>query len=188
MPKNNRPAQPRPRLTRGVFSSHSVEWSTPGDIYHWLDEQFHFELDVCATRHNHKCPRYFTRETDGLAQSWAGACFMNPPYRVIEPWMQKAVASARNGATVVCLIPVRSDTVWWHDTIPYAAEVWLLNGRLSFTKHDSRGNPVEGTSNAAFPCAVVVFRPDPPAEGPVYRLVTPPGRRRRRCRAARPAA
>jgi len=80
-----------------------------------------------------------------------GVCWMNPPYgREISPWIEKAYRSAKeNGATVVCLLPARVDTRWWHD---YCAkgEVHFIKGRLKF------GNAKDA---APFPSAVVVFRP-----------------------------
>jgi phage N-6-adenine-methyltransferase len=77
-----------------------------------------FDLDVCATAENAKCPRFFSPEQDGLQQRWDGRCWMNPPYgRKIGVWVRKAWESALAGATVVCLLPARTDTRWWHDYI-----------------------------------------------------------------------
>lgn len=78
---------------------------------------------------------------------------MNPPYGSgIGKWLEKAAVEARrSGATVVCLIPARTDTSWWHDYIaPYAWEIRFLRGRLRFSDHKW---------NAPFPSAIVVFRP-----------------------------
>jgi len=58
---------------------------------------------------------------------------MNPPYgRTIGLWIAKAYHSAQAGATVVALIPARTDTQWWHEFVTKAAEVRLLQGRLKF--------------------------------------------------------
>lgn len=137
-------------LERAVYaSSESCEWSTPLDFFEKLNEQFNFDLDVCATRDNAKCARYFTSEENGLSQEWTGVCWMNPPYgKEIASWMRKAYESSQKGATVVCLVPARTDTGWWHD---YAmrGEVHFVRGRLKFG----------GSKSAApFPSAVVVFR------------------------------
>ena len=82
---------------------------------------------------------------------------MNPPYgRTIGQWIRKAWESSRNGATVVCLLPARTDTLWWHDCVSRATEIRFLKGRLRF----------EGAANSApFPSAVVVFRRDAPVGG-----------------------
>ena len=125
-------------------------WSTPPDLFAALDAEFHFTTDVCAVPENAQCPHYYTPEQDGLRQVWTGACYANPPYGlVLRQWVRKAYESAQAGATVVCLLPVRTDTVWWQDyVIPYA-EVCFLPKRLKFG-----GTP----HNAPFPCAVVIFR------------------------------
>ena len=62
------------------FKSNTVEWATPPEVYDPLNREFGFTLDVAATPENAKCPRYYTRNDDGLAQPWDGVCWMNPPY------------------------------------------------------------------------------------------------------------
>lgn len=74
---------------------------------------------------------------------------MNPPYgRTIKQWMQKAYESSLKGATVVCLVPARTDTAWWHD-FAMKGEIEFIRGRLKFGGHKN---------SAPFPSAVVVFR------------------------------
>ena len=101
---------------------------------------------------NAKCVKYFDKEKDGLKQEWTGVLWMNPPYgRGIIHWMKKAYESSLNGATVVCLVPSRTDTIWWHK---YAmrGEIEFIKGRLSF------GGETKYASRAPFPSAVVVFK------------------------------
>ena len=63
------------------FSSKTTEWETPQNLYDELDAEFGFTLDVCATQENAKCERFFTKEQDGLVQSWKGErVWCNPPY------------------------------------------------------------------------------------------------------------
>jgi phage N-6-adenine-methyltransferase len=133
------------------FSSATDLWSTPQDFYDKLNEEFHFTLDVCATPENAKCERYFTKEQDGLAQEWRGVCWMNPPYgREIGKWMKKAAFSSilPYVATVVCLVPARTDTAWWHNYAIHG-EVRFIRGRLRFGG---------AKASAPFPSAVVIFR------------------------------
>lgn len=138
-------------ISSGLFSSNTDEWATPQDFFDKLNAEFHFNLDVCATKENAKCKRFFTKEHDGLKQEWKGMCWMNPPYgRQISLWVYKALESARGGATVVCLLPARTDTAWWHSyVIAHASEIRFLKGRLKFgnAKHP-----------APFPSAVVIFK------------------------------
>ena len=135
-------------INQGLFTSNTDMWSTPLDFFNKLNEEFNFETDVCAIESNAKCKKFFTPEIDGLKQEWTGVCWMNPPYgRGIGEWIKKAYESSLNGATVVCLIPSRTDTKWWHDYC-MKGEVRLVKGRLKFG--DSK-------NSAPFPSAVVIF-------------------------------
>lgn len=137
-------------MHRDVFaSSATCEWATPQELFDRLNAQYHFETDVCATAENAKCGKFYTKEQDGMKQDWRGVCWMNPPYgKEIGKWMEKAYTESRTaGATVVCLVPARTDTAWWHD---YAMKgnITFLRGRLKFG----------GCKNSApFPSAIVVF-------------------------------
>ncbi len=136
-----------------MFSSASCEWETPKEFFDRQDAVYHFDLDVCATPGNAKCARYYTEEQDGLVQPWTGRCWMNPPYgRTIGKWVQKAYESVRGGDAdlVVCLLPARTDTAWWHDYC-MKGEVQFIRGRLKF------GN---ARNAAPFPSALVIFRRD----------------------------
>ena len=135
-----------------MFSSKTDLWETPQDFFDKLNARFQFETDVCALPENAKCKRFFTPEMDGLKQEWTGVCWMNPPYgRQIGKWVRKAYESARdNLATVVCLLPARTDTAWFHD---YAmrGHIDFVRGRLKFG----------GAKNSApFPSMVVTFFPE----------------------------
>ena len=57
-------------MTEGMLSSNTDEWGTPQYLFDVLDAEFDFEVDVCANekKKNHKCPVYFSKETDGLKQ------------------------------------------------------------------------------------------------------------------------
>lgn len=132
------------------FSSKTDLWATPQSFFDALNVEFGFTLDVCALDHNAKCDRYYTPADDGLTQQWQGVCWMNPPYgREIGQWVRKAFESAADGATVVCLLPARTDTAWWHTWVVRAKEIRFIRGRLKF------GNC---KNSAPFPSAVVVFR------------------------------
>tara|TARA_R110000824_G_scaffold337875_2_gene524430 strand:- start:407 stop:877 length:471 start_codon:yes stop_codon:yes gene_type:complete len=138
-------------MTSVHFSSKTSAWSTPQAFFDSLNEKWNFELDVCATIENAKVDHFFDEQEDGLSQDWSPfVCWMNPPYgREIAKWMAKALEESSKGATVVCLVPSRTDTAWWHD---YAmkGDIDFIRGRLKFG-----GNK----NSAPFPSAVVVFRP-----------------------------
>jgi phage N-6-adenine-methyltransferase len=138
-------------ITAGLFTSNTDVWATPQRFFDRLHQEFGFTLDPCALPDNAKCPSYFTPAQDGLSRPWRGTVWMNPPYgREIAKWMQKAYQSSQEGATVVCLVPARTDTAWWHRYAMRASEIRLVRGRLKFG---------DGRNSAPFPSAVVIFRP-----------------------------
>jgi len=131
------------------FSSATDLHATPQEFFDKLNAEFHFTLDVCATSENAKCQTYYTKQDDGLAQTWRGNVWMNPPYgREIGRWMEKANEAAKEGATVVCLVPARTDTKWWHECA-IQHEVRFIRGRLKFG---------DAKNSAPFPSAVIVMR------------------------------
>lgn len=133
-----------------LMSSERMDWETPPELFDPLDEEFHFTLDVCATAQNTKCKRFFTPEEEGLKQDWEGVCWMNPPYgREVKVWMKKAYEESLKGATVVCLVPSRTDTFWWHEYAMKADEIRYVRGRVRF---------IGAESSAPFPSALVIFR------------------------------
>lgn len=141
--------------TELMFSSKTDMWSTPQYIFDKYNYEFNFDLDTCATSDNAKCEKYFTEEVNGLSQNWKGTCWMNPPYgRAISKWIEKAYISNMDPflkATVVCLLPARTDTKWFHKFIynNKNAEIIFIKGRLKFG--DSK-------YNAPFPSMIVIFK------------------------------
>lgn len=137
--------------TEVMFSSKTDLWETPQDLFDELNDEFGFDIDVCATKENAKCSRYFTKEQDGLLQDWDGVVWCNPPYgKEIGKWVEKAYKSYKDGSTVVMLLPARTDTKWFHNYIYGKAEIRFIRGRLKFG----------GSKNSApFPSMVVIFRP-----------------------------
>lgn len=123
-------------------------WATPQDLFDRLNDEFHFELDVCAIPENAKCKRYYTPEDDGLNQPWDGVVWCNPPYSKgnIPKWLEKA---ANENTTVVMLLPVSTDTGWFHDYIYGKAEIRFIRGKVRFG---------DAKWTARFPSMIVIFR------------------------------
>jgi len=150
-------------VDKALFSSSNQEWETPQWLLDILNLQFHFNIDLAASYENARFVPYYTIEDDALSQEWRGTCWCNPPYgRNIGLWTRKAQESARdNHATVVFLIPARTDTLWfWRHT--HTAEVRLLPGRLKF---ELGGKPLWP---APFPSAIVIWRPED-VEGRIFK-------------------
>lgn len=77
---------------------------------------------------------------DGLVDDWSGRiAYVNPPFSELLKWLRRAHDQWRAGKvqTVVCLVPVRTDSAWFHGTLSADAEIYLLQGRVPFL--DSRG-------------------------------------------------
>lgn len=136
-----------------LHSSKRQDWATPPELFATLDAEFTFDLDAAADERNAKTARYYTQADDALTQPWSGRVYVNPPYgRGMGRWVEKAICSSREGATVVMLVPARTDSIWFQQLIAHADEIRFLAGRVVF----------EGaTEPAPFPNAVCVLRPDP---------------------------
>tara|TARA_R100000773_G_scaffold20680_1_gene18440 strand:+ start:603 stop:1112 length:510 start_codon:yes stop_codon:yes gene_type:complete len=158
------------------YSSESNEWQTPIDFYDKLNDEFKFTLDPCASIHNYKCEKYFTIKENGLKQDWSkDIVFMNPPYgKEIKYWVEKAYFESLKGAVVVCLIPARTDTSYWHDYIfPFAFDIRFIRGRIKFGKteqvnyyeqlnifgiKEKKTFSFDTDLPAPFPSAIVIFK------------------------------
>jgi len=141
-----------------IATSKTDLWATPQSLFDKLHAEFSFDLDVAADASNHKCARYFTEEQNGLDQDWSGArIWCNPPYgRVIADFVRKGYEATINGKAqlAVYLVPVRTDTKWFHDFVLPSidngmAEVRFIKGRVKF------GDSKVG---APFPSMVIVLR------------------------------
>lgn len=146
----------------GMRSSLDDTWTTPRDFFDKLNAEFDFGLDAAALQNSTLVPDNWygpdhpdPAARDALRIDWnhnsrGKPIWLNPPYgRVIKDWMRKANEVASGGGTVVCLVPARTDTAWWHDYCINAYEIRYIRGRLKFG----------GQKNSApFPSAVVVMR------------------------------
>lgn len=138
-------------LQQAMVSSKTNEWETPQELFDELNGEFRFTLDPCATVNNTKCPKFYTKDDNGLAHSWANEIvFMNPPYGGnTGKWLEKAWYESQRGAIIVCLIVSSTDRSYWHDYIfPYASEIRWLRGRITFG---------DAKSTAPFASAIVIF-------------------------------
>ena len=150
-----------------VFSSATDNWATPKALFDQWHREFNLTVDACASQNNKKAATWWgldhpdPNRRDGLTGDWAhaaqatgGAVWVNPPYgRGINQWMAKAASTAEAGVTVVCLVPARTDTAWFHDhVLAVGAEIRHLRGRIKF-----------GTAknSAPFPNLLIVYRGNP---------------------------
>ena len=113
------------------FKSTNQEWETPDDLFAKINDEFHFTRDVCATAENTKCASYWTAENSCLDKTWDGVNWMNPPYRDMRKFIEKAY-NERAHALTVCLIPARTNNKWWHEYC-MRGEIYFICGRPKFS-------------------------------------------------------
>ncbi len=148
-------------ISQALFSSKTEDWETPQDLFNELNKIHNFDIDVCATKNNSKCQYFYHKEDDALSKPWnvdpynygevgkPMSCWMNPPYgKTIGQWIKKAYEESKRGATVVCLLPSRTDTKWFHEYCQMG-KITFIEGRLKFSN---------STNSAPFPSMVVVFK------------------------------
>lgn len=149
-------------LSKGLFTSNKDNWETPNDLFDKLNEEFNFDIDLCATEINTKCNRFIGEKDCAYSNNYSVPYFkcgyMNPPYgRNIGKFVRKAYLAALDEKTVVCLLPARTDTKWWHNyCMRRNVEIRFLKGRVKFINPNKRD---EKPQSAPFPSAIVIFRP-----------------------------
>ena len=142
------------------FASVKQDWETPHELFDPINAEFRFTLDAAASETNAKAKSFFSIEEDGLKRDWGTECvWVNPPfgdggYPLVD-WVRKGYVSSRHGATVVMLIPARTNTNWFHDICLRYGEVRFVRGRPKF---------VGATHGLPQPLCLVVFRPPSQAD------------------------
>ena len=118
------------------------DWQTPLHIVQALGI---FDLDPCANCDSPKrlAPNSFTKSDDGLAQTWRGRVWLNPPYGAeARVWLAR-LAEHGNG---IALIPPRVGAHWFHEVVFNTCDAILFHkGRISFIE-PATGNPVKGNN------------------------------------------
>lgn len=118
---------------------------TPGDFMEGIYSAFgKVDLDPCA----HPLSPVVARQKfildgghDGLLDDWSGSlAFVNPPFSALLKWLRRAHEQWQNGnvAAVVCLVPVRTDSAFFHETLSRDADIFLLKGRVKFLNPDGK--------------------------------------------------
>ena len=140
---------------------------TPEPLRSEVLQRWAFTLDAAAEAANHLADKWLgpdhpdPHRRDALAfDHWAhlaegGTVWLNPPYvpmHTLAAFTTVAAATARNGTTVVGLLPSFTDAKWWWANIVDAdATVEFLPRRLRFTGPHAKGY------NAPWPCALIIW-------------------------------
>ena len=141
-------------------SSESPEWYTPQHIIDLTLELFGGMIDTDPCSNSKTSPivpatHIYTKESNGLVQSWHGAVYMNPPYGTeIPKWIKALVHKYEAGEIqeAIALLPGRIDTQWFQPLYDYP--ICAIEGRLQF---------VGSLHSAPFP-SVVIYLGDKRAE------------------------
>lgn len=134
----------------------SDHWATPWPLVRELEREFGaFDLDPCCRAETAKAKASYTPEQNGLALPWFGRVFLNPPYSKPAPWLQRALDTTSTGEArlVVALLPVRTDTRWFHDLVKGRAELRFIRGRIKWLGW--QGTPIP---NPKDPSMLAIYR------------------------------
>lgn len=125
-------------------------WLTPPAIIEALGP---FDLDPCAAVDQpwRTATTQYTETDDGLAQSWFGLVWCNPPFG---PEAGKWLARCAEYGNAIALVPARTETRWFVDNVWFASTaVLFLHGRPHFHYPDG----TRGRANSGAPICLVAY-------------------------------
>ena len=119
----------------GVMTKQSDQWQTPQWLFKQLNDEFHFDVDLCATKENSKCDLFMVDYLNDIIEHKTNKnlyqvllndkiCFMNPPYSNPKPFIEKAWEDSQY-CKIVCLVKCDPSTRWW-------ATSWNYDTRCPF--------------------------------------------------------
>lgn len=127
----------------------SNDWGTPPDhveaVRRVLGE---IDLDPASSDRAQRivrAHRHYTVADDGLARTWKGRVFCNPPYSqpLCARFVAKFVDEVQSGRVTkgIILLNASTDTAWWHD-LASRYDACFTRGRMAFLRPD--GAAAEG--------------------------------------------
>lgn len=125
---------------RGTTGTGENEWYTPHEYLEKAREVMGaIDLDPASSHvanRTIKAARFFSAETDGLVEEWAGRVWLNPPYaqpliahfadKMVKEWRRGAIASA------IALTHNYTDTAWFQTLARAASAICFTRGRIRF--------------------------------------------------------
>ena len=133
------------------MASLSQEYETPDELFNILNNEFHFNIDICASEKNHKLDNYYSKNDDCFTKNWNTTSWINPEFIRVKKFVKKAYEdSTKFGSTIVMLVLSKTNTNWWRDYVMNSKEVRFINQKLQF-----KGTP----QGLRFPACIVIFEP-----------------------------
>jgi len=130
-------------LPKAFTTSTSQDWQTPPHIYIKLgwDYGITFVRDLCASKENRICNKYYSKEQDCRYRDWTVGGFgeanwCNPPYGDgIIPDIARLACRSKSRTNVVMLVPCnKTDQKWFHEFAVDKALILFVEGRIGFLK------------------------------------------------------
>lgn len=112
------------------------EYKTPPELYQMALDKWQitrFSIDTCCSDNHIPADEYYSLpDKDGLAEHWNEYSWCNPPFNECKKWIEKAYnENKERGINICMLLPVRTETKYWHEYIlhnPNVEIVWLRKG------------------------------------------------------------
>lgn len=118
------------------ISNENDEWYSPS--WFWPALGVTFDLDPCspgAPPSTVPARRHLTKEDNGLAAEWSGSVWLNPPFSSKRAWYERLVEHGHG----IALMPNRTETHDFQDTMRAADALLFLKGRIYFERGSKPG-------------------------------------------------
>lgn len=121
------------------------DYKTPPELYQKALKKFmlnQFTLDTCCTDENIPALNYYKKgKNDGLTERWFNFSWCNPPFNECKKWIEKAYQeNQERDIEIAMLIPVRTETKYWHDYLLHnpKVEIEFLRKGYRFLDKDNK--------------------------------------------------
>ena len=144
-PKARRRAPERSYWGQGDKADRDSRFTPPDFMTHIYAAFGEVDLDPCAHLLSPVVAHrriLLSEGGDGLTEDWSGRLvFVNPPFSELLKWLRRAHDQWQSGKvdTVVCLVPVRTDSALFHETLSADADIYFLRGRVRFLDAQGKG-------------------------------------------------
>ncbi len=122
----------------------SDDWHTPMDVIEAAKQTMgSIDLDPFSSNEANsriQAKTFFSKEDDALEIQWdkaeASTAFINPPYgrKIINKAIDKVIEQYQAGAfkEAILLVNNATDTLWFHNVLPFVSAVCFTKGRIAF--------------------------------------------------------